>query len=242
MGIEADKTQTGVLDVVVVDEHTVFVEGLSSLISADARFSLVGAHESALHALADVDRLLRARRRVVILVDLRLGGDQDAFWLIRSLRERRPAVSVVATGGDGISMECISKALFVGADGFVSKLCSSAELFDAMIATSNGELVLEGTPPSWIGAIAQNVEQHSHETPLLSDREVQVLLLAREGLTGRDMGENLGLAERTIGSHLGRIYHKLGVNSRVAAIRAADELGLFASSPSLAPVPARSAG
>ena len=215
------------LKVVMADPHQVFAEGLAALMSDRPQFELVASRGSAEAALEDVDALLRSRDRALLIVDLRLEGDQDAFWLIREMRHRSPAATVLATGV-GIGMECIAKALFLGANGFVSKVCDSRAFFGAMVAVSAGELVLEGMPSSWLGSIAENVQQRSTAQPVLSQREIQVLRLSHEGLSAKSMGARLGLTERTINSHLRRIYRKLGVNCRVSALRKAQDAGLLA--------------
>ena len=93
---------------------------------------------------------------------------------------------------------------------------------------AQGEVVLAGVPDSWVGRIADNVERNVSTEPVLTQREVEVLEVAAEGLTARQISHRLGVRERTVTTHLGRIYRKLGTSGRVAALAAASEFGMLA--------------
>jgi len=83
-----------------------------------------------------------------------------------------------------------------------------------------------GVPEGWLGKIADGVDNQSHAQSILTEREVEILEVASEGLTARQIGHRLGVRERTVTTHLGHIYKKLGTGSRVAAIIAAHRSGL----------------
>ncbi len=78
----------------------------------------------------------------------------------------------------------------------------------------------------YVGAIAAGLEQGGEVSTRLTERERQVLSVAAEGLTAREIATRLGVQERTVTTHLGTIYGKLGVGTRVAAIRVAARTGL----------------
>jgi DNA-binding NarL/FixJ family response regulator len=168
---------------------------------------------------------LRSRRRVVAVIGLGLSGQHDAFWLIRSIREQLPNCPVIACGQNPKDAD-ISRALLVGADGYVNKDCGPVEFIDTLRGAAVGELVLAGVSGGLLGRIADGLEQPVPPPPILTERELEVLSVATEGLTARQIGHRLGVRERTITTHLGRIYRKLGAGSRVAAIAAATSSGL----------------
>ena len=148
-----------------------------------------------------------------------LTGRHDGLWLIRAIREVAPTVPVVATGGapDG---SLVSKAMFVGADGFVHHNVEPDRFLDALRRLKVGEVVLEGLPRDWFGAIADELTSDRPAPLPLTERESEVLHAAAEGLTARQIGTRLGVRERTVTTHLTRIYRKLGASGRVAAIAA----------------------
>jgi DNA-binding NarL/FixJ family response regulator len=123
----------------------------------------------------------------------------------------------------------ISRALFCGAAGFVDKNAEAGEFLESIKLAVEGETVLTGPPSEWVGAIARGLERGRAFDGRLTDRERQVLNIAAQGLTAREIAERLGVRERTVTTHLTRIYGKLGVRTRIAAIRVATVSGLVSA-------------
>lgn len=210
--------------VVLVDPLQVVRAGLALLMERSPSLELVGEAGTATEAL-DAVREMPRRNHAVVLVGLGLSGEHDAFWLIRAIRTEFPVVSILACGGLADS-NTISRALFVGADGYVDKNASPEEFLDGLHRAAQGEVVLVGPRDEWIASIAEGVEKQKEAQKILTEREREVLTIAAEGVTAREIGERLGLRERTITTHLARIYGKLGVNSRTAAVTTAARSGL----------------
>jgi DNA-binding NarL/FixJ family response regulator len=149
--------------------------------------------------------------------------------LIREVRERYPALAVLAMGADA-DPTAISRALFVGADGFVDKSAEPAEFLDALRRAGSRETVLAGTGLEVVGMIADGLERRRDIELMLTRREREVLAIAAEGLTAREIAVRLNVRERTVTTHLSRIYAKLGVGGRLAAVRLAARSGLVSVS------------
>jgi len=213
----------GRLGVILVDPLPVVRAGLGLLIQDRPDLEVVAEAGTAEEALAAVARVRRGK--VVVLVGMNLDGSHDSFWLIRTIREQYPAMTVLGCGARSDAL-AISRALFVGADGFVDKNIDPAEFLRALRRAADGEMVLAGPPSDWVGAIAEGLDRRTEGDTRLTEREREVLNVAAEGLTAREIAARLGVRERTVTTHLGRIYGKLGVGSRVAAIRAAAMSGL----------------
>jgi len=219
----AGSAATRRLGVVVVDPLPVVRAGLGLLIEGPADLEVlaqVGTGEEALDAL---DRIRRSR--VVVLVGLGLRGEVDAFGFIRTVRERHPGHAILACGADA-DPSWISRALFVGADGFVDKNVDPEEFLRSIRAAAANEVVLAGPASQAFGAIAEGIERRREVEARLTTREREVLVVAAEGLTAREIASRLGVRERTVTTHLARIYGKLGVGSRLAAVRLAARSGL----------------
>lgn len=210
--------------VVVVDPLQVVRAGISLLVGREADFDVVGEASDAGDGL-EVIRRARLSTRSVVLIGLGLRGDHDAYWLIRTVRELYPTVRIVVTGGNSERMS-VSRALFVGADGFLDKTSDPIEFCDGLRRAAAGETVLVGVPFDWLGDIASGVVEQSVLGPALTPREREVLAVAAQGLTAREIGAHLGVRERTVTTHLARIYDKLGVSGRIAAINIAARSGL----------------
>jgi DNA-binding NarL/FixJ family response regulator len=212
------------LGVVVVDPLPIVSEGLELFLDSQDDFQVLAQANSADQAIERMAGLTR-HTNVIVVVALETGGEHDAFWLIRQLREKHPTCVVVACSANSMKT-AISRALFAGADGYINKRADPIEFLDSLRRAAQGELVLTGLPPDWFGDIAEGVAKEGEARSLLTERERQILLVAAEGLSAREIAGRLKLAERTVTTHLTNIYGKLGVHGRVAAITAAARAGL----------------
>lgn len=211
------------LGVIVVDPLPVVRAGLTMLIEDRPDMDVIAETGAADAGLEIVSRVRRSR--VVILVGLGLTGEHDAFWLIRTLRERFPTHAILGCGANA-DATTVSRALFMGADGFVDKNIDPVEFLQSLRRAADREMVLAGPQSGSVGQIAEGLERRRDLDVRLTPRERQVLTVAAEGLTAREIGARLGVRERTVTTHLARIYGKLGVGSRLAAIRLAARAGL----------------
>ncbi len=208
---------------IVVDPLPVVRAGLTMLIEDRPDMDVIAETGAADAGLEIVSRVRRSR--VVILVGLGLTGEHDAFWLIRTLRERFPTHAILGCGANA-DATTVSRALFMGADGFVDKNIDPVEFLQSLRRAADREMVLAGPQSGSVGQIAEGLERRRDLDVRLTPRERQVLTVAAEGLTAREIGARLGVRERTVTTHLARIYGKLGVGSRLAAIRLAARAGL----------------
>ena len=208
---------------VVVEPFAVVRAGLVRTIDASPGLEVLASVASGDEAMGIVDRLRRGR--LVILIAMGLAGDRDAYWLIRALRERFPAHVILGMGANA-DPNAISRALFTGADGFVDKNVEVEEFVAAIRASGEDEVVIVGPSAASVGTIAEGIERRRSPTFRLTRREREVLVVASEGLTAREIADRLGVRERTVTTHLARIYGKLGVGNRFAALRLAARSGL----------------
>jgi DNA-binding NarL/FixJ family response regulator len=211
--------------VMIVEPVGVVRHSLRMLLAAEPDIEVLGESDDADRAFAITSELI-SHARAVILVALELSGVNDAFWLIRSIRDRFPQMTIVATGTD-LHRGSISQALFVGADGFIHKNSAPDRYVSAMRRAAAGELVLEGLPRGALGEIVEGLDRQRPTPTLLTEREIMVLGVASEGLTAREIGRRLGVRERTVTTHLNHIYRKLGANGRVSALSEAMRLGVL---------------
>jgi DNA-binding NarL/FixJ family response regulator len=211
------------LGVVVIDPLPVVRAGLAMLVDDRPDMETIGEAGSSDEGLEIVSRVRRSR--VVVLVGLGLPGEHDAFWLIRTMRERFPAHAILGCGANADSAT-VSRVLFMGADGFVDKNIDPVEFLQSLRRAADREIVLAGTASVSVGQIADGIERRRDLDVRLTQREREVLSVAAEGLTAREIASRLGVRERTVTTHLARIYGKLGVGSRLAAIRLAARAGL----------------
>jgi DNA-binding NarL/FixJ family response regulator len=211
------------LGVVIVDPLAVVRAGLGMLIGDLADMQVLAEVGSADECLKALRRIRRSR--LVVLVGLDLAGERDSLWLIGALRERYPLATILASGA-GADATTISRGLSMGADGYLDKDVDPGEFLQAIRQAARGEVVLAGAPVDWVDSFAAGFDKRQHIESRLTRREQEVLKVAAEGLTAREIAHHLGVHERTVTTHLGRIYGKLGVNSRVGAVIEAARSGL----------------
>jgi DNA-binding NarL/FixJ family response regulator len=169
----------------------------------------------------------RLRRPDVLIVDLDL-PDVDGFRLLSDLGDDRPpAVLVLADRPDD---ELVLRGLQLGARGFVTKADGLRDLDDTIRRVASGERVvpphLEEGALRALGRLARRAREGAAVAAQLSRRQRQVLQLLSEGLTVRQAASRLGLSPRTVESHVGELYSKLGVRTRLQAVSRAARLGL----------------
>jgi DNA-binding NarL/FixJ family response regulator len=210
--------------VILIEALNAVRAGLSLLISTQPDLDVLFEGATADEAMSAI-RKMRRKTRVAALIGLNLGGSHDSFWLIRSIREQYPWIPILAMGA-GTDPQAISRCLFYGADGFVDKAELAETFLDSLRRTLGGEVVLTGLPSNWLGPIAEGIDRQRQASALLTEREREVLTVAAEGLTARQIGSKLGLRERTVTTHLGNIYKKLGAGGRMHAVAAATRSGL----------------
>jgi len=210
----ADRTKT---TVVIADDHTVVRQGLRMLIDADEALQVVAEAGT----LADAERLTRAHRPSVLVLDLNLHGESGLDAIPR-LRETCPDTAIVVlTMQDDPGFA--RQALQSGALGFVLKEAADEELLQAIHLAAGGENYLN---PRLGARLAAQPAQPSTPPDDLSDRETEVLRLIALGHTNTEIAEQIFLSTRTVETHRAHIQQKLRRTSRAELVRYALEHGL----------------
>jgi DNA-binding NarL/FixJ family response regulator len=194
------------------------------LIDGQPDMRVLAVAGSADECLGAVRRIRRSR--LVFLVGLGLPGARDSLWLIETLRKRYPHATILASGA-GADGTTVSRGLVAGADGYLDKDVDPTGFLQAIRRAARGEVVLTGAPVDWLGSVAESDDGGRDVASRLTRREQEVLRVAAQDMTAREIARHLGVRERTVTTHLGNIYGKLGVNSRVGAVIEAARSGLL---------------
>ncbi|MFJ1750900.1 response regulator [Streptomyces sp. NPDC088116] len=209
------------------DDHAVVRAGLRALLSSTDGIEVVGEAGSGEEALAAAARV----RPDVVLMDLQLGGGMDGVTATRHL---------LADGGSAGSAEDpgvpvprvlvltmfdtdadIARAIEAGATGYLLKAERPEELFAAIRDAASGRTALSAP-------VAERVLARMRSPrPALSERERDILQQLARGLGNREIARALFISEATVKTHLGRIYGKLGVDTRAGAVAVANERRLL---------------
>ncbi|MEK2493251.1 response regulator transcription factor [Kitasatospora purpeofusca] len=221
--------------VFLLDDHEVVRRGVHDLLDGEPDLEVVGEAATAEQALVRVPAL----RPDVAVLDVRL-GDGDGVAVCRELRSRMPDLAcLMLTSFD--DEEALLDAVMAGAAGYVLKQISGTDLVTAVRTVASGRSMLDpGAATRLLNRLRSEAqpERPAAAGPELTAREQEVLALIGEGLTNRQIGERLYLAEKTVKNHVSRLLAKLGVERRVQAALIATELRQSAAAER---VPERSA-
>jgi len=200
----------------LVDDHPIVRSGLAALFADEEDVEIVGEASNG----ADAVRLIALRRPDVVLMDLRLNGDMDGVQTTRRVRALPdpPRVLVLTTYESDTD---IIRAVDAGASGYLLKDSPPERLFDAVRGVGRGETVL--SPP----VAARLMHRVRDPLPALTPRELEIVRLLAEGAGNKEIAKRIFVTEATAKTHLRRIYTKLDVDTRTAAVRAAVDRSLI---------------
>lgn len=201
------------VSVVVGDDHPVYRDGVVRALDNSGRtevLAAVGDGRAALDAIHE-------HHPDVALLDYHMPGiDGIAIAHAVSRDHLATRVLLLSASTEGA---VVYRAIREGAAGYLSKESDRDEIVAAVVACARGEKVL---PPELVTSLATQVHQHAQsQTPLLSERERQILRLIAQGRTVPEMATELFLAPTTVKTHIRRLYEKLGVSDRGAAVAVA---------------------
>jgi DNA-binding NarL/FixJ family response regulator len=204
-----------VIRLVVVDDHPVVRQGLTSMLRWEPELELVGEAADGEAAV----RLILEQRPDVVLLDLRLPG-LSGVEVMRQVRPRAPGVRfLVLTTYD--TETYIAPALAAGARGYLLKDATIDELMQGVRSVMAGKPALEpGVAARLLDRMAEG------DGGELSERELEVLRLLVGGASNKGIAQQLTLSENTVKAHISHIFNKLAVQSRTEAVTVALQRGL----------------
>lgn len=201
------------MNVLIVDDHTVVREGLSSALIRH-ELTVVAQAASVKEACAQIART----NPDAVLVDLNLpdGSGLEIITWVRSISSTIGLVVLTINGED----EFLIAAMKSGANAYISKSAPMSDVISALRISTQA-------PQTFMAAGLREALARSHERFGLSPRELEVLTLLPSGKSAKDIGKELFLSEPTIKTHMSNIYRKLDVHNRTEAITKARAGGLL---------------
>ena len=211
---------TDTIRVYLLDDHDVVREGLRFLLERQDDIEVVGESGSAVEATARIPAL----RPHVAVLDARL-PDGSGIEVCRSIRSVDPTINaLILTSYD--DDEALFAAIMAGAAGYVLKEIRSSDLVSAVRHVAAGNSLID---PSLTAKVLERVRNGPSTAPELADlteQELKLLGFIAEGLTNRQIGEQMFLAEKTVKNYVSSILSKLGLERRTqAAVLASKLLG-----------------
>jgi two-component system response regulator DevR len=210
--------ELGTIKVFLLDDHEVVRRGVAALLESERDVSVVGEAGTASQALARIPAL----RPDVAILDVRL-PDSDGVSVCREIRSRMPEVAclMLTSFADDDAM---FDAVMAGAAGYVLKQIHGTDLVGAVRTVAAGKSLLD--PSSTARMLERLRAQANRKGPLdtLSDQERRIFELIGEGLTNRQIGERMFLAEKTVKNYVSNLLAKLDMERRTQAAALAARL------------------
>jgi len=203
--------ESGQIGVFLLDDHEIVRKGVRDLLEAEPDIVVVGEAGTAESALARIPAL----RPDVAVLDVRL-PDGDGVSVCREIRSRMPTVACLMLTSFGDD-DALFDAIMAGAAGYVLKQIRGTDLVGAVRTVASGQSLLD--PQAASKVMARMRDRAKRKDPLagLTEQERRILELIGEGLTNRQIGEQMFLAEKTVKNYVSSLFAKLGMERRTQA-------------------------
>ncbi|HEX6249056.1 MAG TPA: response regulator transcription factor [Nocardioidaceae bacterium] len=197
--------------VFLLDDHEVVRRGLHDLLESEGDIEVVGESGSVKEAIARIPAL----RPDVAVLDGRLpdGSGIDVCREVRSIDPNIKALILTSYDDD----EALFAAILAGAAGYVLKQIAGNDLIDGVRRVAAGQSLLDPTLTARVLERVRKGPEVNEELAALTEQERKILALIAEGLTNRQIGERLFLAEKTVKNYVSSILAKLGLERRTQA-------------------------
>ena len=204
-------TSLSVTRIFLLDDHEIVRRGVADLLNSVPDFEVIGEAGTVAEAL----RRLPAAVPDVAILDGRL-PDGSGIEVCRIIREQNPTVKcLILTSYD--DDEAIFAAVLAGAAGYVLKQIRGSNLIDAVRQVAAGQSLLDPTVTARVLQRIREGKQEDARLASLNAQERKILVLIAEGLTNRQIGERLFLAEKTVKNNVSSLLAKLGMQRRTQA-------------------------
>jgi DNA-binding NarL/FixJ family response regulator len=208
----AIRPTTARASVLLVDDHALLRTGVANIINQESDLHVVAEAGNGAEAIEAYDR----HHPDVTLLDLRM-PIMEGVEVVQRLRERDPRARVIVLTTYDTDEE-ISRALKAGAKAYVLKDISADALIACIRDVLAGKTYLA---PAAAAKLAEDVTRVQ-----LTPRELSTLRLLADGKANKEIASELGISDRTVKTHLGHLFEKLGVTSRTEAVKVATRRGL----------------
>lgn len=206
-------SQAETINVLIVDDHPIFRDGVSMLVDKQSDMKVVGEASNGQEAI----ELCQTLHPTIVLMDLQM-PQMGGIEALRAIRAAQPDIKVVVLTTYKGDVQA-AQAFAAGASGYLLKDLVRKDLVGIIRDVHQGQFVV---PPEIARALASHISDQA-----LSVREIEVLKFVALGQSNKEIARSLGISEDTVKSHMKNVMTKLGANDRTHAVTLALKRGIF---------------
>ncbi len=202
------------IDILLVDDHEMFRQGLARALDKQPSMRIVGQAGSVSEALIQ----LKSTKATMVVLDVDLGNDRGLDFVLEARKSGYAGPILVVTAG--LSGQEAIQLVQSGVGGILHKHQSIESLRIALQKVAEGGAYLE---ESYLPSLFRSLDRTTKRKPELSEREKRILRAILEGLTNKEIGTRLETTEGAVKSALRQLFEKLGVRTRAQLVKVALE-------------------
>jgi DNA-binding NarL/FixJ family response regulator len=211
------------MKILVVDDHQIVANGLSSLLTENTGFEVAEARNG-----TEALQYISVMRPDLVILDVEMPG-MSGIEVVQRVKQQYPEVRLLMLSMLG-EPSVVRRLFVLGADGYLLKNTDRDELLEAVAKVMRGERYLarevaenlqgrRDSPPKPAHSVAEQLS-------LLTERELEIVRLLAQGLNNREIGDHLSISHRTVDTHRTHLMRKLEVNNLAGVMRFAYQNGL----------------
>lgn len=208
--------------VLLADDHTLVRSGIRKILEGQTGFEVIAEAADGAVALQLVRRHTEAD---VLVLDLKMPG-ADGIDVLRAAKAIRPELKVIVLTMHA-GREYVARAVKGGADAYLLKDSAVQDLVAAVDAVVAGQTYFSPVIQQQLAGLLRSAGQTSTGTPMLTDREREVLSWLARGLSSKEVANQLDISVRTVETHRANLMHKLGVKSVAVLVQVAIREGML---------------
>lgn len=204
------------IKLIVLDDHTIVIDGIRAMLIGNARIKLIGEASDMPSLLKQLENELPH----IIIADIKLNGSMTGIEIAAIVKKEFPQLKILMLSGN-TEDHYVLWAIKAGATGFLSKDCSKDEFIAAinsvyMGKTYFGENISHLIIDQYVRQSVQNIQDADKP---ISGREMEIVQWLCNGLTTKEIGEKLFISSRTVESHKNNILQKLGLQNTIELVK-----------------------
>jgi two-component system, NarL family, nitrate/nitrite response regulator NarL len=207
--------------VLITDDHKLVIDGLKAMIQGISELDFVGECRSGIETL----KFLEYIKTDVALMDIDM-PEMNGIEATKKIKQLYPGIKVlILTMHDEKSM--IENLMEIGADGYILKNSDRKELIKAINSVHSGNKYFSDDVIQALNRKEDTIGLNSNNLDMLTEREIEIIKLVCEGLSNKEIGEQLDISHRTVDTHRNNILKKIEANNTAGLIRFAMKNGLI---------------